>query len=143
MYTTTRGENFGPEVKRRIMLGTFALSTGYYDAYYDKAQKVRQLIRDDYVKAFADVDLIITPTSPTAAFKLGEKADDPLAMYLSDILTTPASLAGLPAISVPCGRISDGRPVGLQITGPAFSEEKILAAAGIVEQMMEDGHAEN
>jgi aspartyl-tRNA(Asn)/glutamyl-tRNA(Gln) amidotransferase subunit A len=127
MYGATRDAGFGAEVKRRILLGTFVLSAGYYDAYYLKAQKVRTLIRRDFEAAFHEVDAIAAPTSPTAAFKLGEKADDPLAMYLSDIYTLPASLAGLPAMSVPCAPTKSGLPVGLQLTTPALMEERLFA----------------
>jgi aspartyl-tRNA(Asn)/glutamyl-tRNA(Gln) amidotransferase subunit A len=133
MYTRTRHDGFGAEVKRRIMLGTYALSAGYYDAYYARAQKVRTKIAEDFRNAFAEVDLILTPTSPTVAFKLGERTGDPLAMYLSDYCTVPMSLAGIPAISIPCG-LSDGLPVGLQIAGPAFSENRLLDAAFALEQ---------
>src|SRR5205085_11597357 len=114
MYTRTRHDGFGPEVKRRIMLGTYALSAGYYEAYYGRAQRVRTKIAEDFRTAFAGVDFIVTPTSPTVAFRLGERTDDPLAMYMSDYCTVPMSLAGIPAISIPCG-LSDGLPVGLQI----------------------------
>jgi aspartyl-tRNA(Asn)/glutamyl-tRNA(Gln) amidotransferase subunit A len=131
-YERTRGAGFGPEVKRRVMLGTFALASGYYDAYYLRAQKVRTLIRRDFDAAFADVDLIVSPTSPSVAFRIGERTADPLAMYLSDICTIPVSLAGLPAISIPCG-LSEGLPVGLQIAGPAFSENRLLDAAHAIE----------
>lgn len=131
-YERTRGELFGPEVKRRIMLGTFALASGYYDAYYRRAQQVRTLIVQDFARAFADVDLIATPTSPTVAFPIGERTQDPYSMYLADICTVPVSLAGLPAISIPCG-LSDGLPVGLQLVGPAFSENRILSAAHALE----------
>jgi aspartyl-tRNA(Asn)/glutamyl-tRNA(Gln) amidotransferase subunit A len=133
MYTRTRHDGFGTEVKRRIMLGTYALSAGYYDAYYARAQKVRTKIAEDFRNAFAEVDLILTPTSPTVAFKLGERTGDPLAMYLSDYCTVPMSLAGIPAISIPCG-LSEGLPVGLQIAGPAFSENRLLDAAFALEQ---------
>lgn len=133
MYYETRREGFGSEVKRRIMLGTYALSAGYYDAYYLKALKVRTLIKRDYEKAFETCDLLLSPTTPTSAFKMGEKTADPLAMYLSDIATIPVNLAGLPAISIPCG-FSNGLPVGLQITGKAFDEETILRAAFTYEQ---------
>ncbi len=128
MYTRTRHDGFGAEVKRRIMLGTYALSSGYYDAYYGRAQRVRTKISEDFRSAFAEVDFILTPTSPTVAFKLGEKTGDPLAMYLNDYCTVPMSLAGIPAISIPCG-LSQGLPVGLQIAGPAFSENRLLDAA--------------
>ena len=124
----TRGRGFGDEVKRRIMLGTYALSAGYYDAYYLKAQRVRTLIRREFDSAFADVDLVLTPTTPGVAFRLGEKTDDPLAMYLNDLFTIPANIAGIPAVSVPCG-FSDGMPVGLQLMAPAFQEQTLLRAA--------------
>jgi aspartyl-tRNA(Asn)/glutamyl-tRNA(Gln) amidotransferase subunit A len=133
MYTRTRHDGFGAEVKRRIMLGTYALSSGYYDAYYGRAQRVRTKIAEDFATVFAQVDLIVTPTAPTVAFKLGEKTADPLAMYLNDYCTVPMSLAGIPAISIPCG-LSEGLPVGLQIAGPAFSENRLLAAAHALEQ---------
>jgi aspartyl-tRNA(Asn)/glutamyl-tRNA(Gln) amidotransferase subunit A len=133
MYTRTRHDGFGAEVKRRIMLGTYALSSGYYDAYYGKAQRVRTMIAQDYKNAFAGVDFVITPTAPNVAWKLGEKSDDPLAMYLEDLFTIPISLAGLPAISIPNG-LSDNLPTGFQIAGPAFSENKLLDAAFAVEQ---------
>ncbi len=136
MYSETRSEGFGTEVKRRIMLGTFALSAGYYENYYRKAQKVRELIKIDFDKAFDSVDLILAPTSPTAAFGVGEKSGDPLQMYLSDILTVPANLAGIPAMSIPCDRTADGRPIGLQIMAPAFGEKKLLTVAGQIEQMI-------
>jgi aspartyl-tRNA(Asn)/glutamyl-tRNA(Gln) amidotransferase subunit A len=128
LYYRSRGEGFGAEVKRRIMTGTYVLSAGYYDAYYLKAQKVRQLISQDFRVAFDDVDLIAGPTTPTPAFALGEKVDDPITMYLNDIYTIGANLAGLPAISVPCGFV-DRLPVGLHLVGPAFSEERILNVA--------------
>jgi aspartyl-tRNA(Asn)/glutamyl-tRNA(Gln) amidotransferase subunit A len=124
---------FGAEVKRRIMIGTFVLSAGYYDAYYVKAQKVRALIRQDYDRAFADVDTVALPTTPTAAFKLGERTDDPLQMYLSDVFTAAANLAGLPAISVPCGLTAEGLPVGLQLTGRPFDEPSLFRAAQAIE----------
>jgi aspartyl-tRNA(Asn)/glutamyl-tRNA(Gln) amidotransferase subunit A len=133
MYTRTRHDGFGPEVKRRVMLGTYALSSGYYDAYYGRAQRVRTKIAEDFSKAFAELDLIATPTAPTIAFALGEKTGDPLAMYLNDYCTVPMSLAGIPAISIPCG-LSDGLPVGLQLAGPAFSENKLLDAAHALER---------
>jgi aspartyl-tRNA(Asn)/glutamyl-tRNA(Gln) amidotransferase subunit A len=133
MYTRTRHDGFGKEVKRRIMLGTYALSSGYYDAYYGRAQRVRTKIAEDFRTAFQTVDYIVTPTSPTVAFKLGERTGDPLAMYLSDYCTVPMSLAGIPAISIPCG-LSEGLPVGLQIAGPAFSENGLLDAAHALEQ---------
>ncbi len=133
MYTRTRHDGFGPEVRRRVMLGTYALSSGFYDAYYASAQKVRTLIVEDYAKAFANVDLVVTPTAPGVAFGLGTFADDPLAMYLNDYFTVPLSLAGLPAISLPCG-LSEGLPVGLQLAAPAFGENKLLDAAHALEQ---------
>lgn len=131
MYFKTREEGFGPEVKRRIMLGTYVLSSGYYDAYYAKAQKVRALVRDDYKAAFASCDFVLTPTSPTTAFRLGERSDDPLAMYLSDIYTVSANLAGLPAISIPCGLSSEGLPIGVQLVGNYWAEGELLNAANI------------
>ncbi|MGD9572299.1 MAG: Asp-tRNA(Asn)/Glu-tRNA(Gln) amidotransferase subunit GatA [Thermoleophilia bacterium] len=131
-YERTRGDLFGAEVKRRIMLGTYALASGYYDAYYLRAQKVRTLIRRDFEAAFSRVDFLISPTSPSTAFRIGERIADPLAMYLSDVCTIPVSLAGLPAISIPCG-LSDGLPVGLQIAGPAFSENRLLDVAHALE----------
>jgi aspartyl-tRNA(Asn)/glutamyl-tRNA(Gln) amidotransferase subunit A len=134
LYTKTRQEGFGPEVKRRIMLGTYALSSGYYDAYYGKAQAVRTLICEDFQTAFNDVDLIVTPVTPTPAFKLGEKSENPLQMYLSDIYTISINLAGLPAISVPCGFSKAGLPIGLQLIGRAFEEETLLRAAHAYEQ---------
>jgi aspartyl-tRNA(Asn)/glutamyl-tRNA(Gln) amidotransferase subunit A len=133
MYSATRAAGFGPEVKRRIMLGTYALSSGYYDAYYGTAQKVRTRIAEDFETAFAQFDFILTPTSPWTAFKLGSKTADPLAMYLNDFCTVPMSLAGIPAVSIPCG-LSDGLPVGLQLAGPAFSESRLLDAAYALEQ---------
>ena len=133
MYTRTRARGFGAEVKRRIMLGTYALSEGYYDAYYGSAQKVRTKIADDFRQAFARFDFVITPTSPTVAFTLGEKMNDPWAMYLNDYCTVPVPLAGLPAISIPNG-LSEGLPVGFQVIGPAFSEPRLLDAAYALEQ---------
>jgi aspartyl-tRNA(Asn)/glutamyl-tRNA(Gln) amidotransferase subunit A len=133
LYEQTRHDGFGDEVKRRIMIGTYALSSGYYDAYYGKAQKVRTRIVEDFRAAFEQVDFVVTPTSPTVAFKLGERTADPLAMYLSDYFTVPMSLAGLPAVSIPAG-LSDGLPVGFQIAGPAFSEGRILDAAHALER---------
>lgn len=129
LYRQSRSEGFGPEVKRRIMLGTYALSHGYYDAYYVQAMKVRRLIRKDYDAAFENVDLLIGPVTPAPAFKLGEKVDDPLAMYLLDIYTVSANLAGVPAISLPCGLSKTGLPIGLQLQGPTFSEDRLLRAA--------------
>lgn len=129
MYMKTREEGFGPEVKRRIMLGTYVLSSGYYDAYYAKAQKVRALLKHDFRQAFEQCDAIITPTSPTTAFRIGEKSDDPLAMYLSDVYTASANLAGIPGISVPCGLSSEGLPVGMQLVGKTWSENVLLNLA--------------
>ena len=129
MYERTRGRGFGAEVKRRIILGTYVLSSGYYDAYYLRGMKVRELIRRDFRRVFAEVDLLLTPTTPTPAFRLGEKVEDPLAMYLSDIYTVPANLAGICAISVPAGRVADGRPVGAQFVAPAFGEELLFKIA--------------
>jgi aspartyl-tRNA(Asn)/glutamyl-tRNA(Gln) amidotransferase subunit A len=134
MYKQTRSQGFGDEVKRRIMLGTYALSSGYYDAYYLKAQKVRTLIKADFDKAFEKVDVVVTPTSPTPAFKLGERTADPLQMYLSDVMNTPSSLAGLPGISIPCGFTKSGLPIGLQLLAPPFEEEKIMRVAYTFEQ---------
>jgi aspartyl-tRNA(Asn)/glutamyl-tRNA(Gln) amidotransferase subunit A len=134
LYTKTRQEGFGPEVKRRIMLGTYALSSGYYDAYYGKAQAVRTLIRQDFDAAFKEVDLIVTPVTPTPAFKLGEKNEDPLQMYLSDIFTISVNLAGLPAIALPCGYSNAGLPIGMQLIGRAFQEDTLLRAAHAYEQ---------
>jgi aspartyl-tRNA(Asn)/glutamyl-tRNA(Gln) amidotransferase subunit A len=146
MYTRTRHDGFGPEVKRRIMLGTYALSSGYYDAYYGRAQRVRTKLAEDFRTAFEQVDLILTPTAPSVAFGIGEKTADPWAMYLSDYFTVPMSLAGIPAISIPCGLSAAGEngagvgpngaglPVGLQIAGPAFSENRLLDAAFALEQ---------
>jgi aspartyl-tRNA(Asn)/glutamyl-tRNA(Gln) amidotransferase subunit A len=133
MYSRTRAQGFGPEVKRRIMLGTYALSSGYYDAYYGTAQRVRTKLAEDFRDAFAEVDFVVTPTAPGTAFELGAKTADPLAMYLNDLYTIPVSLAGIPAISIPCG-LSEGLPVGLQIAAPAFSENKLLDAAFALEQ---------
>jgi aspartyl-tRNA(Asn)/glutamyl-tRNA(Gln) amidotransferase subunit A len=139
LYCRSRGEGFGDEVKRRIMTGTYVLSAGYYDAYYLKAQQVRQLIADDFRKAFADVDVIAGPTSPTPAFKLGDKVDDPITMYLNDIYTIGANLAGLPGISVPCGFV-DGLPVGLHLVAPHFGESALLRCAHQYQQQT-DWHA--
>ena len=148
VYSKTRGEFFGPEVKRRVMLGTYALSAGYYDAYYIKAQKVRRLIREDFKKAFEEVDIIIGPTTPNVAFKLGEKAKDPVSMYLEDIYTVAINLAGLPALSIPCGFIEEDGPssaegfggqsrklpVGIQIIGKWFDENTILNVGSLLEK---------
>ncbi len=137
MYDRTRVAGFGPEVKRRIMLGTYALSAGYYDAYYLKAMKVRTLIRRDFEQAFQKVDVIVTPTAPTPAFKLGEKLDDPLSMYLSDIYTVTANLAGIPGLSIPCGFTRGGLPIGCQILGPFFGEADVLAISGDLERSLD------
>jgi aspartyl-tRNA(Asn)/glutamyl-tRNA(Gln) amidotransferase subunit A len=134
MYFKTREEGFGAEVKRRIMLGTYVLSSGYYDAYYAKAQKVRALLKRDFQIAFTKCDAIITPTSPTVAFKIGEKSDDPLAMYLNDVYTVSANLAGIPGISVPCGLSSDGLPIGLQLLGDNWSESVLLNLSNVYEK---------
>jgi aspartyl-tRNA(Asn)/glutamyl-tRNA(Gln) amidotransferase subunit A len=132
LYTRSRDEGFGAEVKRRILTGTFALSSGYYDAYYKKAQQVRTLIRQDFLAAFAQVDVIATPTSPVPAFRLGEKTDDPLTMYLADIFTIAVNLAGLPGLSQPCG-FAEELPVGLQWIAPAWREDALLSAAAAYE----------
>jgi len=134
MYQETRSEGFGPEVKRRIMLGTYVLSSGYYDAYYRKASQVRTLIKEDFEKAFGECDVIVTPTAPTPAFRLGEKVQDPLQMYLSDIFTISVNLAGVPALSIPCGFSEKGLPIGLQIIGRHCEEERIIQAAYAFEQ---------
>jgi aspartyl-tRNA(Asn)/glutamyl-tRNA(Gln) amidotransferase subunit A len=137
MYMKSRAQGFGPEVKRRIMLGTYTLSSGYYDAYYKKAQQVRTLIKNDFENAFETVDLIVTPTSPTAAFRAGEKTDDPLQMYLADIFTISVNLAGVPAISIPCGFTSGNLPIGLQLIGQHFDEESLLKVSYAFEQSTE------
>ena len=134
MYAKTRAEGFGAEVKRRIMIGTYTLSAGYYDAYYLKAQKVRTLIKQDFDKAFAQVDLLVCPTAPTTAFKAGEKTDDPLSMYLSDLMTIPVNLAGLPSLSVPCGFDDNGLPIGLQMIGNVLQEQLLFEVAFAYEQ---------
>jgi aspartyl-tRNA(Asn)/glutamyl-tRNA(Gln) amidotransferase subunit A len=133
MYTRTRGEGFGPEVKRRIMLGTYALSSGYYDAYYVKAQKVRTLIKQDFDTAFESVDVIVAPTSPTVAFPIGSRTEDPYQMYLADVFTIPANMAGIPGVAVPCG-FSEKMPVSLQFLGKAFDEATVLGVAHAYEQ---------
>jgi aspartyl-tRNA(Asn)/glutamyl-tRNA(Gln) amidotransferase subunit A len=133
MYTKTRHDGFGAEVKRRVLIGTYALSSGYYDAYYGRAQRVRTLIAEDFKAAFQRVDFVVTPTSPGVAFELGAKTGDPLAMYLNDYFTVPMPLAGIPAISIPCG-LSEGLPVGFQLSSPAFSENRLLDAAHALEQ---------
>ena len=137
-YLQARDEGFGAEVKRRIMIGTYALSSGYYDAYYVKAQKARTLVKQDFDEAFKSVDAIVCATSPTVAFPIGAKAHDPLAMYLNDVLTIPADLAGIPAVSVPCG-FSDGLPVGLQVMGPSWREDVVLRVAAAYESMNDWG----
>ena len=133
MYEETRGEGFGDEVKRRIMLGTYALSSGYYDAYYVKAQKVRTLIKADFDDAFKQVDAIVAPTSPTVAFPIGSRTNDPVQMYLADVFTIPANMAGIPGLAVPCGFV-DGLPVSLQILGKSFDEATILKIGHAYEQ---------
>jgi aspartyl-tRNA(Asn)/glutamyl-tRNA(Gln) amidotransferase subunit A len=130
LYVESRTRGFGPEVKRRILLGTFALAAGYYEAYYGRAMRARAVLAEDFRKAFEEVDVIVCPSIPTPAFRIGEKTEDPLTMYLSDIFTVPASLAGLPAISVPSGFSREGLPLGLQILGPRFGENAVFAAAG-------------
>ena len=134
MMKNTRTKLFGAEVKRRIMIGNYALSAGYYDAYYLKALKVRTLIQNDFVEAFKDVDIILAPTAPTPAFKIGEMIDDPLKMYLQDVCTVPLNLAGLPGISIPCGETSTGLPIGFQLIGRALDEETLIRAAFTFEQ---------
>jgi aspartyl-tRNA(Asn)/glutamyl-tRNA(Gln) amidotransferase subunit A len=136
MMSATRGDGFGPEVKRRIMLGTYALSAGYYEAYYGQAQKVRTLVIGDYASAFERFDILVSPTSPTTAFRIGEKADDPMAMYLNDIFTIPANLAGVPAISIPCGLDDAGLPIGVQLTAPALEEAALLRVAHALESAL-------
>ncbi len=134
MYENTRGEGFGDEVKRRILIGTYVLSSGYYDAYYLKAQKVRKLIKNDFDKCFKNIDAILTPSTPSSAFKVGEKTNDPISMYLNDIFTVPANLAGIPAISIPAGQDNHGRPLGLQLISKALEEQKILNIAFAMEK---------
>ena len=134
MYNDSRSDGFGDEVKRRIMLGTYVLSSGYYDAYFRKGQQVRRLIRDDFIDVFNDVDIILLPTSPTPAFRLGEHIDEPISMYLSDIFTTPISLAGVPAMSIPVGQTSADLPIGLQLVANFFQEETILRLSHFIEQ---------
>jgi aspartyl-tRNA(Asn)/glutamyl-tRNA(Gln) amidotransferase subunit A len=136
LYRATRGKGFGPEVQRRILVGTYVLSAGYYDAYYKKAQRVRSLIAQDFRQTFTSgVDLLLTPTTPTPAFRAGEKTEDPVAMYLADIFVCPINLAGLPAVSIPAGR-SEGLPIGAQLIAPAFEEERLLAVAGALERVL-------
>jgi aspartyl-tRNA(Asn)/glutamyl-tRNA(Gln) amidotransferase subunit A len=135
MYERTRDEGFGEEPKRRIMIGTYALSSGYYDAYYGKAQRVRTMIRREHAAVFEKFDLIVSPTSPTVAFAIGEKAGNPLAMYLNDLLTIPSCMAGLPGLNIPCG-LSEGLPVGLQLIGPQFAENTLFRAGHALEQAL-------
>jgi aspartyl-tRNA(Asn)/glutamyl-tRNA(Gln) amidotransferase subunit A len=135
MYEKTRSIGFGTEVKRRIMIGTYVLSAGYYDAYYLKAQRVRSLIKQDFDSVFEDVDALLTPTAPSDAFAIGENDDDPIKMYLNDIFTVPASLTGVPAISVPVGLSKKGLPLGLQVIGKMFDEDLVLRVAGALELM--------
>ena len=139
MYRKTRSEGFGPEVKRRIMLGTFSLSSGYYDAYYKQASKVRRLIREDFITAFKQVDVILGPVTPTPAFKVGEKTNDPLEMYLSDVFTVSANLAGLPGLSLPAAFTEKGLPVGLQLLASHCEEEKLLRVAHFLENELAVG----
>jgi aspartyl-tRNA(Asn)/glutamyl-tRNA(Gln) amidotransferase subunit A len=140
MYALTRAAGFGTEVRRRVLIGTYVLSAGYYDAYYLKAQRVRSLITCDFAAAFEQVDCIVTPTAPSAAFAIGEKAEDPVAMYLNDVFTVPANLAGLPAISIPAGLSAEGLPLGLQITGRAFDEETVLRVGEVLEAAAQFTH---
>jgi aspartyl-tRNA(Asn)/glutamyl-tRNA(Gln) amidotransferase subunit A len=133
MYERSRAAGFGDEVKRRIMIGTYVLSAGYYDAYYLRAQKVRALILKDFTDAFAQVDALLTPTAPTGAFAQGEKMDDPIAMYLNDVFTVPASMAGVPGMSVPAGLDAQGLPLGLQVIGRPFDEETVFAVSRVIE----------
>jgi aspartyl-tRNA(Asn)/glutamyl-tRNA(Gln) amidotransferase subunit A len=137
MYRQTRSTGFGAEVKRRILIGTYALSSGYYDAYYKKASQVRTLILDDFQKAFESCDVLISPITPTAAWKIGENSDDPLSLYMSDILTLSANLAGLPGMSVPGGFTREGLPVGIQLQGPHFQEERILKTGSCLERCLD------
>ena len=137
MYEKTRSEGFGAEVQRRIMIGTYVLSSGYYDAYYLKAQKVRKLIKNDFDEVYKKVDAILTPSTPSAAFKIGEKTNDPVSMYLNDIFTVPVNLAGLPAISIQAGVDTKGYPLGLQIIGKAFDEQNILNIAYAMEEKIQ------
>ena len=134
LYKKSRSEGFGPEVKRRIILGTYVLSSGYYDAYYKKAQQVRTLVMNEFQKAFEKYDVILTPTSPTVAFDIGSKSNNPLEMYLADICTVSVNIAGLPGISIPCGVEKEGMPVGMQLIGNKFEEEKLLNMAYVFEQ---------
>jgi aspartyl-tRNA(Asn)/glutamyl-tRNA(Gln) amidotransferase subunit A len=134
MYELTRAAGFGAEVRRRVLIGTYVLSAGYYDAYYLKAQKVRTLIAQDFAAAFDKVDCLLTPVAPSAAFAIGDKQDDPIAMYLNDVFTVPANLAGLPALSVPAGLSADGLPLGLQVIGRAFDEAMVLRVGEVIER---------
>jgi aspartyl-tRNA(Asn)/glutamyl-tRNA(Gln) amidotransferase subunit A len=134
MYENTRAAGFGDEVKRRVLIGTYVLSAGYYDAYYLKAQKVRALLKKDFDDAYGQVEAILTPTAPSAAFAIGENQDDPIKMYLNDVFTVPASLAGIPGISVPVGLSEDGLPLGLQLLGKPFDEETVLKVGHVLEQ---------
>jgi len=134
MYERTRAAGFGAEVRRRVLIGTYVLSAGYYDAYYVKAQRVRALIARDFATAFERVDCLLTPTAPSAAFAIGDMSDDPVAMYLNDVFTVPANLAGLPALSVPAGLSADGLPLGLQVTGRAFDEAMVLRVGEAIER---------
>jgi aspartyl-tRNA(Asn)/glutamyl-tRNA(Gln) amidotransferase subunit A len=140
MYEQTRAAGFGAEVRRRVLIGTYVLSAGYYDAYYLKAQRVRTLVARDFAGAFERVDCILTPTAPSAAFAIGDKSDDPIAMYLNDVFTVPANLAGVPAISVPAGLSADGLPLGLQIIGRAFDEATVLRVAEVLESAAQFRH---
>ena len=137
MYEATRADGFGEEVQRRILIGTYALSAGYYDAYYLKAQQVRRLIKEDFDEAFNDVDAILTPTTPTPAFPLGAEVSDPITMYLNDVFTVPANLAGLPGISVPAGLSNQGLPLGLQLLAPPFEEGRLFSVANAIEKQAE------
>ena len=134
MYENTRGEGFGDEVKRRVLIGTYVLSSGYYDAYYLKAQKVRKLIKNDFDHCFKNVDAILTPSTPSSAFKIAEKTNDPISMYLNDIFTVPVNLAGIPAISIPAGQDKKGYPLGLQLISNTLDEQKILNIAFAMEK---------
>ena len=136
MYANTRGEGFGEEVQRRVLIGAYVLSAGYYDAYYVKAQQVRSRIAEDFNMAFQEVDVILTPTTPSSAFAIGEKMDDPIAMYLNDVFTVPASMAGLPCISVPGGLGDDGLPLGLHLISKPFDEETLFRAADVLERQV-------
>ena len=136
LYCMSRSEGFGDEVKRRIMLGTYVLSSGYYDAYYNQALKARTVVKNTFDEAFRKYDVLITPTSPVTAFKIGEKIDNPLEMYLADICTVPINIAGLPAISVPCGKDNAGLPIGMQMIGKAFAEPTLIKTAYNLEQLM-------